>query len=112
MPMANVIRRWKDLSSQTIVLYDARRHQHILMFCPEMAENIDAIELALTDPDCVMKDADFDDRRNYYRLGAFSTPPDGQTYSKVCVDFPKRMMRRWRFGSVVTAYSAGKPKPG
>jgi hypothetical protein len=82
------------------------------MFRPEMAGNIDAIELALTDPNCVMDDADFDDRRNFYRLGAFSTPSDDQTSLKVCVDFPKRMMRRWRFGSVVTAYSAGKPKPG
>ena len=86
-----------------IVLYEDTWYDHVLDDHSEMADQIDALELAIAHAERDPQDQSFAGRQCYYRKGHLPWPYD-RDYLKVVVELDDSGFDRPLRGVVVTAY--------
>lgn len=99
---SDVVPSCLDPLGRRIVARRDRWEDHLWVRHPEVARHVEAVRLAIEDPDSIRSDADNPDGLNYYRPATLP-PPYHRLYLKVCVTFDQQGPNE-RLGTVITAY--------
>lgn len=86
--MAEVL-RCADRWGREVILYEDTWYDKILVDHPEVADELDVVELTLTNPDRVTFDTGHDTGENFCRFAVLRYPYDS-LYLKVVVRFDER----------------------
>lgn len=92
--------------NRQIELTESQWRGHILTNHPELQGHLDAIRMAIEQPDTVTYDAHERRRENFYVSSI-----KGRLLLKVCVHYREQSEQLPRFGFVVTAYFIGRVPP-
>lgn len=90
-----------DPRGRKVKCSEERWNNHIVNAKPFMGSQLDNVKKAIIEPDCIVRDVDYNNRECYYKL-----MPKRETYMKVVVEFKNN------FGTVITAFRTGTVKKG